>query len=230
MMEKNLLNRLLSLMLVAAILLGFAIPVRAAEQSATVHFQQVDNSVVSETLPGHEPVTSSQEETYAPTDVVRVSVVLDKESTAAAGFEMKDVAHNASAMAYRQELQSQQKKVTASIEKRLGEKLDVAWNLTLAANLISADVEYGQIEAIEEIPGVEKVLIETRYEPAVVDREEENNPNMATSPEQIGSNIAWSCGYTGAGMCVAVVDTGIDTTHQSFDGDAYKYSLAQLAK
>ncbi len=230
MMEKSLLNRLLSLMLVAAILCGFMIPVHAAEESASVRFQQVDNSAVTAVHPGHAPVTPQQEEAYAPTDVVRVSIVLEKESTVAAGFDMKNVAQNASAMAYRQELQTQQAQVTASIEKRLEEKLDVAWNLTLAANLISADVEYGQIETIEKVPGVEKVLIETRYEPAVVNREETNDPNMATSSKQIGSTIAWDAGYTGAGARIAVIDTGIDTTHQSFNNDGYKHSLSRLAE
>ena len=229
MMEKNLLNRLLSLMLVAAILCGFVIPVHAAEETATVSFQQVDNSAVTATLPGHEPVTSPEEDTYASTDVVRVSIVLEKESTVAAGFAMEDIAQNVSAMAYRQELQTQQQKVTASIEKSLDQKLDVAWNLTLAANLISADVEYGQIEAIEKVPGVEKVLIETRYEPAVVDREETNDPNMATSSKQTGSGMAWASGYTGAGARIAVIDTGIDTAHQSFTNEGYQYSLAYHA-
>ncbi len=229
MMEKNLLNRLLSLMLVAAVLFGFAVPVRAAEESATVHFQQVDNSAVTATLPGHEPVTSPKEDTYASTDVVRVSIILEKESTVAAGFVLEDIAQDASAMAYRQELQTQQQQITASIEKSLGQKLDVAWNLTLAANLISADVEYGRIEAIEKVPGVEKVVIETRYEPAVVDREETNDPNMATSSKQIGSGIAWASGYTGAGTRIAVIDTGIDTAHQSFTNEGYQYSLAYHA-
>ncbi len=229
-MEKSLLNRLLSLMLVAAMLCGFVIPVHAAEESDSVRFQQVDNSAVTAVLPGHAPITPQQEEAYAPTDEVRVSIVLEKKSTVAAGFELQNIAQNASAMAYRQELQDQQAQVTASIEKSLEQKLDVAWNLTLAANLISADVEYGQIEAIEKVPGVEKVLIETRYEPAVVDREETNDPNMATSSKQIGSSIAWDAGYTGAGARIAVIDTGIDTTHQSFDNAGYKHSLECLAK
>ena len=229
MMEKKLLNRLLSLMLVAAILCGFVIPVRATEESVTVSFQQVDNSAVTATLPGHEPVIAPQEQTYAPTDEVRVSIVLEKAPTVVAGFAIEDIVHNASAMAYRQELQTQQQKVTSSIEKRLNQKLDVAWNLTLAANLISADVEYGQIEAIEQIPGVEQVLIETRYDPAVVHQEEVSNPNMATSSKQTGSSIAWASGYTGAGTRVAVIDTGIDTTHQSFSNEGYQYSLAYHA-
>ena len=56
---------------------------------------------------------------------------------------------------------------TISRQALSGEELDVVWNLTLAANLISADVVYGDIEAIQAVPGVKEVILETRYEPAV---------------------------------------------------------------
>ena len=106
--------------------------------------------------------------------------------------------------------------MTAAIERATEEKLDVVWNLTLAANLISANVPYGQIQAIQSLPGVKEVVVETRYEPCVVDMEETADPNMATSHLQIGSSNAWAAGYTGAGSRIAVIDTGIDTDHQSF--------------
>ena len=37
----------------------------------------------------------------------------------------------------------------------------MVWNLTLATNIISANVQYGQIEKIENVQGVKQVLIET---------------------------------------------------------------------
>ena len=51
----------------------------------------------------------------------------------------------------------------------------------------------------------------------------------ATSSAQIGANAAWAEGYTGAGSRVAIIDTGIDDEHISFDGDALLYSLEQAA-
>ncbi len=58
-----------------------------------------------------------------------------------------------------------QGKVTSSIERLTGRELDVVWNLTLAANAISANVEYGQIAGLSRLPEVEQVVLETRYEP-----------------------------------------------------------------
>ncbi len=41
--------------------------------------------------------------------------------------------------------------MTARIEQAMGTELDVVWNLTLAANIISANVQYGQIEDIKAV-------------------------------------------------------------------------------
>lgn len=43
-----------------------------------------------------------------------------------------------------------------------GSRLDVVWNLTLAANLISANVKYGQIQDILSVDGVADVVVEQR--------------------------------------------------------------------
>ena len=101
-------------------------------------------------------------------DIVRVSIVLEKASTLNAGFSTMGIAQNAAAMRYRKDLQAEQAAMAASIEKATHSKLDVAWNLTLAANMISANVPYGQIETIEGVRGVKDVVIEPQYEPAVV--------------------------------------------------------------
>ena len=57
-------------------------------------------------------------------------------------------------MKYRQKLETKQEKMAKTISRKAlgGEALDVVWNLTLAANIISANVEYGQIEKIERSP------------------------------------------------------------------------------
>lgn len=164
---------------------------------------------------------------YADTDVVRVSIVLKDASTLAKGYSSEDIATNSAAMKYRQKLETKQEKMAKTISKKAlgGEALDVVWNLTLAANIISANVEYGQIEKIEKISGVEAVLIETRYEPCVVKDNETTDPNMATSGSMIGSHVAWADGYTGAGSKVAIIDTGADTDHPSLDPDAFTYAV-----
>ena len=221
-------RKLLALALAICMLLSLAAPAAAAP-AGKVTFTKVDNSAVSAGL-----LTKADElhemTDYVDTDMVRVSIFLDGKSTIMAGYATNDIAANPQAMAYRADLKDQQAAVTAAIERKLGQKLDVVWNLTLAANIISANVKFGQIEQIEAVKGVSKVLIETRYEPDVVKTEEKADPNMSTSSAQIGSAAAWAAGYTGAGSRIAVIDTGSDIDHQSLNAAAFEHSLAVNAE
>mgnify|MGYP001702765365 FL=1 len=133
---------------------------------------------------------------------------------------------------YRSQLEQRQDQVAAAISRQAlnGSRLDVVWNLTLAANLISANVKYGQIQDILSVDGVADVVVEQRYEPMVLSRSEAADPAMATSGAMIGSAAAYSAGYYGAGSRIAVIDTGTDTDHQSFDADAFLYAVREDAE
>lgn len=229
-MKKRLGSRLLSWLLVLAILSSFSAPVGAVPaEHAGLSFERVDGSAVSAVLRGGNQEEETDAPDYADTDLVRVSIVLEKRSTIDAGFSTMNIAENGAAMSYREGLKRDHTAVTSKIEAALDKELDVVWNLTLAANLISANVAYGQIEKIRTVPGVERVVVETRYEPDVASVEEAG-PNMATSCEMIGTIGAWAEGYTGAGSRIAVIDTGIDTDHQSFSAEGLDYALARQAE
>ena len=90
-----------------------------------------------------------EEAPYGDTDMVRVSILLEKKSTLEAGFSTTGITQNDAAMAYRETLRADQETVTAQISQALGEKLEVHWNMTLAANIISAGLQYGQIETVK---------------------------------------------------------------------------------
>ena len=196
-------------------------------RTEALSFREVDEAGGLEKL--GEAAAVGQEALYADTDMVRVSVILEESSTLDHGYELRRIAGNARAEAYRRSLRAEQAKVTARIESATGTELDVVWNLTLAANLISANVAYGDLDKIAAVDGVAEVILEQRYEPAAVEQEQTAEPNMATSGSQIGSAAAWANGYTGLGSRIAVIDTGIDTDHQSFSAAGYNYSLAHQA-
>ena len=160
---------------------------------------------------------------YADTDIVRVSIVLNSPSTLEK-YSTDDIASNKKAMSYRASLQKKQDKVVTKIEKTLGETLDVKWNLTLAANIISADVAYGDIEAIEALSDVKEVFIEQQYS---VD--DDVDTSMSTS-DMIYATYAWANGYTGAGQIVAIIDTGTNQDHISFSEEGLEYSLTKDGK
>ncbi len=142
-------------------LLGLMLPAHAATpETSALRFRQVDNSAVSAELRQDTADEIQDAPDYASTDLVRVSIVLDQKSTLEAGFSTADIAGNASAMSYRADLRDNQADVAARIAGVTKEPLDVVWNLTLAANIISANISYGQIQTIQNLPGVKDVVVE----------------------------------------------------------------------
>ncbi|MCM1296423.1 MAG: S8 family serine peptidase [Muribaculaceae bacterium] len=233
MLNGKMWRRVLSVALAVTMLLSLTIPALASEEEGSgVHVYSVDNSVIKADLELTRPETGlTKEEIHLPGEMVRVAIVLEDKSTMEAGYSLEHVTANASAMAYRAGLQQKQAQMEdiISVQALGGKKLDVVWNLTLAANVISANVPYGKLDAIRAVPGVKSVSLETRYEPMVAEVGGDE-PMMATSAEMIGSTPAYDLGYTGAGTRIAVIDTGTDTDHRSFDADAFKEAIRQDAK
>ncbi|MBO5079124.1 MAG: S8 family serine peptidase, partial [Oscillospiraceae bacterium] len=233
MKQASFFKRLLCLVLVVAMMAGNTLPVNAAHShdadTQHIHFTQVDNGEVTAGLIPNGQTQITDDAPYADTDVVRVSIILDRSSTIDAGYSATDIASNQSAIKYRDGLKRDQTNMVHRIKRAIRTDLDVVWNLTLAANMISANVQYGQIETIEKLSGVKAVILENQYLPC---QAEDGTvvPNMATSGAQIGTGPVWDAGYTGAGMRIAVIDTGIDTNHQSMNSVAFEYALAQLAE
>lgn len=230
-MNKQGWKRLLSLLLALALVFGFSSPALAAgEPGAELRWRRVERSATAENL--RQAELPLQEQLYQDTDVVRVSIVLADRSTVEAGYATADIASNTAAMTYRSELARKQRKVEGLISTQAlqGQKLDVVWNLTLAANLISANVEYGRIQEIRKVEGVSEVYLETTYSPDVVSQGEEVGVNMLPSSQMIGSPQVWQAGYTGAGTRIAIIDTGLDEDHPSFSDGALEYALDQIAQ
>ena len=206
-MKQNLSKRIVSLLLVLALLAGFAVPVSAANTPSSnkmdLAYQETNDftAAVDESLAVDSEAT---ETTYDPEEIVRVSIVLEDASTLDKGFSTMNIASNSEAMTYRANLAETQADMTATIEDAIGEELDVQWILTLAANIISANVAYEQIALIRDLPGVKTVEIEVQYEPCVVEEDLVADPNTSTSMGMIGSAPAYAQGMTGAGARIAI--------------------------
>ena len=225
-MKNQMFKRMICWLLVACMVLPF-IP---AASAARVSWKQVDCEIAVD-VPEDRKVQKDGAAERDVSEMVRVSIVLEGASTVEAGYATMGIGSNAAAMAYSAELQKVQKRMekTISVQALDGRPLDVVWNMTLVGNIISAWVPYGSLEKIAAIPGVKTVAMEAQYEPAVAERKEGAVPTTYPSSGMIGSGVLWNGGYTGAGTRIAIVDTGTDTDHQSFDNGAYLYALQQNA-
>jgi minor extracellular serine protease Vpr len=88
---------------------------------------------------------------------------------------------------------------------------------TVAANGIKAVVRAGDVPAIRATSGVKSVSeVALHY------------PTNETSVPWIGSDVVQAAGYTGDGVTIAVIDTGIDYTHAALggSGDQSDYDAA----
>jgi len=206
----------------------------AAKETSGENTKIVLEEVDEEEMSGAELAAAASEveepePEYDEDEVVRVFIVLEKDAVLDAGFDTEDLASNEDAMELSEELTAEQEEKAEEISRKAlgGETLDVRYHFTILSNALSANVKYGDIEKIKEVKGVEEVYITPRYE---IQDKGEAEPQMATAGPMVGSTSTWANGYTGAGQRIAVIDTGIDADHPSFDGAAFDYSLGLTAE
>ena len=222
-------KRALSIALIVALLCSLMAPTAFAEAISSNRNAQAQSqeTVSPETAQPGELEPSD----HSLTDMVRVSIELEDPGTLDAGFAMDKIAKNSAARSYRENLLANQNEVASRIRSAVSGDLVVKWNITLAANIISAEVRYGDLDAIGSVPGVKHVFLEDHYDAPVVEKNETADPNTSNSSAyMVGAAESWAEGYTGAGSRIAIIDTGLDTTHQSVNEDAFHYAIAQTGK
>ena len=97
-----------------------------------------------------------------------------------------------------------------------GVKVLAQW--TAVINGMAIQVPYGALSAIRDLDGVKRAYVEHTYaapEPVL-----DGAGNAGFSYDMVELGGAWGAGYTGKGMLVAVVDTGLDLEYASFWDDA----------
>ena len=225
-MRNNIFKRSLAVVLAMVMVLGLGVTgVQAAPAEQKVTFEKLE-SIGADLIRNDAVIENKNEKLHADTDVVRVMIVLEGEPALDKTVSASQFVTDIQAQQYRAQLQAKQEKLADAISAQAlkGEKLDVVWNLTLMANAISANVTYGSIKEIAKVEGVERVYLETVYEPQTAEL------SNIVAQEMTGANVAQnSYGYYGAGTAVAVVDTGTDPDHQSFSAEGFEYALAQNA-
>lgn len=240
MRKHNWKKSVLSLFLVICLLWVMTNPVTAENTSSVgksterteekIVLEEIDEEEMSgaESAAAAEKVEEPEPE-YREEEMVRVFILLENQAVLDAGFDTEDLASDEEAMEMAEEIKEEQEEKAEEISKKAlgGETLDVRYHFTLLSNALSANVKYGDIEKIREVKGVEEVYITPRYE---IQDKDTAEPQMATAGPMVGSTSTWAEGYTGAGQRIAVIDTGIDADHPSFDGAAFDYSLGLTAE
>ena len=208
-------KRILSLLLCLSLLLTLLPGVRAeGTEGETLEFTPADLSAAGPDFPGPElPLDGQPESGYLHTDLVKVIILMDEESVLQTNA---GAAYNAATRSQTESLLLSQEKVLRSISRKVfaGQPLSVDYRYTWLLNGVAMSVPYGAIGEIEKLDGVRKVLLQQVY--AACEDTGETAFSPAAGPDILGREAAWELGYTGKGMKIAVIDTGLDSDHPSF--------------
>lgn len=154
----------------------------------------------------------SEELPFEPEDQVRVIVEVE-DAPGITYATQQGVEYSQLDEATRDEIESNAEAVQSDVQNQidnLGIDSDYHESFSTVLNGFSAEVPFGQIDRIEELPGVSRVEVANEYE-----RPEVFDPEMVGSVEQVFADQAWEeYGYDGEGLVVGVIDSGVDPTHQ----------------
>lgn len=203
--------------LLAAALLGAAVPALAVESE--------DSSSL------FQPDSSQQVTAYAPDERVRIVIELENapllDSHKVSQYaSVTDFLDSSAAQSTERKLERARKAVKSQLATKLDD-VEVRYEYTTVFNGLSVEADYADLETIQDLPGVKDAYVSQVYQLI----EPVNETKLADSVPAIGGDISQKTGYTGKGMVVAILDTGLDTSHEAFQNavNAPKFTKQDIA-
>ena len=149
--------------------------------------------------------------------MVKILIIMDELSVVETDPK---ATYSASTQATMDALTAGQKSVIAAIEREVlqGGTLTVNYSYTWLLNGIAVTVPYGVAKQIEKVSGVKQVVLQPQYEVCATTGGSYSSAELMTtsSGAMIGRDEVWANGYTGKGIKIAVIDTGLDDDHKNF--------------
>ncbi len=147
-------------------------------------------------------------------EVVNLIVVMKQKSQLEAGFQTMDISNRTDKLVA---FEKNQIATLSTLKNELNaasfakdESFKINYTYTVAMTGLSVTTEYGNKEAIEKMAGVDYVYVSPTFSLPEV------TPSTANATEMIGADKVNETGFTGKGMKVAILDTGIVVDHPSF--------------
>ena len=206
--------------LLTLVLLVSALPYTAFAASEDSHVvnatmeetsvEDIANNVTTQLLRGaktkNETLSMEAKPTHEDSDPVEIIVVVD------------DSVAKPAAQAQVKSLLQKQEKAAATMSRAIGEAVEPERQYTTLLNGFSATVTYGQYKALKELDCVESVFLSPTFSLL---------PDTANSTRMIGGGLANETGFTGEGLLIAILDTGVDMDHQIFSKAPANPALTQ---
>ena len=189
---------------------GTALAITRDTHSVSIPFSQIDGGLLGLDIKKESITTDLSLKNVAPDEQVKIIIIMESDSV----VETDGTAvPNAATQAQMAKLEQEQAQVIDAIEASVlkGGELDVSYSYTWLLNGVAAEVPFGTIAAIEKISGVKQVLLQPKYNVCKTAQ-----TYTVSDGVMIGREPVWAGGYTGEGITIAVIDTGLDYDHQNF--------------
>ena len=245
---KKVLAMLLCLSMVLGLVPALALAEEPAPQQTTVTAQELPGFSRLENL---ELPEKESHGLYADDEIVTV-IVEFTDAPLIAGFQPKtgssvgkQVSEYLTDAAPRAEtMKARQDDIVSLMAQAAGQELTVKNRFVNAVNAVSLRIPYGKLDAIRAVDGVRNAYVQRVYDRPVTTTGNAIEGKFAHSYNMTGLGDVWAQGFTGQGMLVAVMDTGLDLSyttwgnfqtgirrvHEAFTEDSFKSELndAQL--
>ena len=160
-------------------------------------------------LPKHIQVLQKAAGEFQPMDTVTAFVVLKDAPTADSYTSISAVPAQLTA-----QLEAKQSAMLDTLREEIGD-VQLVTSFTHLTNAIVVSTAFGNLEKIAAVAGVRNVFLNPVYE--ACSTEKVASPFTISSADMTYVNKVWNdLGYTGQGMTVAILDTGLDLDHPSF--------------
>ena len=217
-------KRMIAMLLCLCMVLGLLPTLAAAREDLPA-----GTVVTAQELPGQSRVEKMElpekqsHKLYDDDEMVNVIVELTDEPLIA-GFVPKSgssvgqqvSAYLTAAAPQAEAMKVRQDSLVQAMGKAVGAELTVQARYVNAVNAVSVRIPYGKLEALRSVKGVKSASVERVFERPVTTSGTVIDGDFAHSYNQTGLGDVWAAGYTGKGMLVAVLDTGLDLTYTSW--------------
>ena len=126
-------------------------------------------------------------------------------------FTTREARESAAGTTYRQQLEAKQQRLRQELASR---KIAVTGSATTLMNAIFVSVPKERVPELKSLPGVKGVVPLRRY-----------HMDLNHATQLLNAPAAWNAlggaQNAGAGLKIAIIDTGIDQTHPAFDGSSF---------
>lgn len=211
-MKKGLFSRKLPIITLALGMTVGAVPgVSLASSSSSF---KISNQELQSVLESSQPAYVSPQINTHSSKKVRVIVQLNGQPAAVGKYATRQGISSLAKSASEAAVQSQQDQFLDEVSDQ-GIDMEINYQYDTVLNGFEVSVPANEIPELAKIPGVKSIQENSIWYPIPIEESSANSDvRYDINPlKQIGATEAWAEGYTGKGLKIGVIDTGVDYTH-----------------